>query len=92
MTSTEITTNRTRTSTTEENESTNWPLQQTPIIHNISPRTISGVLNQYNQNAIDWSLNGLIGFGCQNRVIIADTKNSIKVCQSTLLLLHGEDH
>lgn len=55
---------------------------QTPIIHNICPRTISGVLTQSNQNAIHWSSNGLIAFGCHNRVIIADTKKSVKVCQS----------
>jgi hypothetical protein len=78
--SNDLMTNMTKVNTSEEVVNSR-PLQ-TPIIHNISPRTISGVLTQTNQNAIDWSSNGLIAFGSHNRVIVADTKKSVKYCQS----------
>jgi hypothetical protein len=78
--SNDLMTNMTKVNTSEEVVNSR-PLQ-TPIIHNISPRTISGVLTQTNQNAIDWSSNGLIAFGSHNRVIIADTKKCVRYCQS----------
>ncbi|CAG2181711.1 unnamed protein product, partial [Oppiella nova] len=55
---------------------------QKPVIQNISPRTISGVLSQSNQKAIDWSLNGLIAFASYNRVLVVDAIHGLRVCQS----------
>ncbi|CAG2111089.1 unnamed protein product [Medioppia subpectinata] len=55
---------------------------QKPVIQNISPRTISGVLSQWNQKAIDWSLSGLIAIGSHNRVVVVDALHGLKLCQS----------
>ena len=60
---------------------------QKPVIQNISVRTLPGVLSQFNQNSIHWSTNGLIAFGSHNRVIVVDSIESLKVCQSMYLLI-----
>ena len=39
---------------------------------NIISRTLVGHLDQTNRNAIDWSINGVVAYGCQSTVAIVD--------------------
>ena len=55
---------------------------QKPVIQNISPLTITGVLSQSNQNSIEWSVRGFIAFGSHSRVVVVDTLKSLRICQS----------
>lgn len=51
--------------------------------YTITPMTVPGVLSTHNQDAIDWSANGFIAYGCQNVIVIVDTNcTSINYCQS----------
>lgn len=52
--------------------------------YSLSASTIPGILHAQNCGAIDWSLNGLLAYGCQNRVVIVDTKSPLSFCQSLL--------
>lgn len=58
------------------------PTSTAPVIHNIPPRLFHGSLMQSNNNSLDWSWNGLLAFGCQNRVIIVEPRGAGRVCQS----------
>ena len=48
--------------------------------------TITGVLHFQNAGAFDWSVNGFLAYGCQNKVVVLDTNNTMKYCQSMLFL------
>lgn len=50
----------------------------------VSPGTIPGILHFNNNGAIDWSVNGLIAYGCQNHIVIVDTSHSLSYFQSKL--------
>lgn len=56
--------------------------------YHISPSTIPGILHFGNNGAIDWSLNGLIAYGCQNRIVVVDTAGSLSYCTT----LHRHKH
>lgn len=50
----------------------------------ISPSTIPGILHMSNYGAMDWAPNGLIAYGCQNKIIIVDANNSMTYVQCEL--------
>lgn len=50
--------------------------------YTLFPSTISGVLHAQNSGALDWSSNGLIAYGCQNLVVIVDTRPTLSFRQS----------
>jgi hypothetical protein len=39
---------------------------------NIQSRTLVGHLDQSNKNSIDWSLNGVVAYGCHSTIAIFD--------------------
>ena len=49
--------------------------------------TITGVLHIQNAGAFDWSINGFLAYGCQNKIVVLDTNNTMKYCQSKLFCL-----
>ena len=53
--------------------------------YHMSPSTIPGILHFNNFGAIDWSITGLIAYGCQNRIIIVD--KSMSFCQSMKFII-----
>lgn len=42
---------------------------------NLVSRIIPGALNNVNKDAIDWSYQGLIAYGCQSTVVILDPQS-----------------
>lgn len=42
---------------------------------NLVSRIIPGTLNNVNKDAIDWSYQGLIAYGCQSTVVILDPQS-----------------
>ncbi|KAH9517429.1 WD repeat-containing protein 11 [Dermatophagoides farinae] len=56
--------------------------------YTLFPSTISGVLHAQNSGALDWSSNGLIAYGCQNLVVIVDTRPTLSFRQT----LHRHKH
>lgn len=71
----------------DKNESSRIELDEDPLLdykYSLTPLTIPGPLHPQNFGAIDWSINGTIAYGCQNLVIIVDTKPSLVFRQSIL--------
>lgn len=44
-------------------------------IVSVPTRTIHGQLAQGNHDSLEWSWNGLLAFGCQNQVVVAETRD-----------------
>ncbi|KAF7489636.1 WD repeat-containing protein 11 [Sarcoptes scabiei] len=75
----------------DKNESSRIELDEDPLLdykYSLTPLTIPGPLHPQNFGAIDWSINGTIAYGCQNLVIIVDTKPSLVFRQT----LHRHKH
>ncbi|KAI1300015.1 WD repeat-containing protein 11 [Halotydeus destructor] len=53
-----------------------------PEITSVATKTIPGQLAAANANSMSWSCNGLLAFGCQNQVVIADTKEPMAIVQT----------
>ncbi|XP_027197476.2 WD repeat-containing protein 11-like [Dermatophagoides pteronyssinus] len=56
--------------------------------YTLFPSTIPGILHAQNSGALDWSSNGLIAYGCQNLVVIIDSRPTLSFRQT----LHRHKH
>lgn len=52
--------------------------------YSLFPSTIPGILHAQNSGALDWSSNGLLAYGCQNLVVIVDSRPELSFRQSNL--------
>lgn len=55
---------------------------------NLVSRIIPGALNNLNKDAIDWSYQGLLAYGCQSTVVILDPQTFRVKKQKSLNLVH----
>lgn len=63
------------------NKSCSEDTPNSPIIQKISARLIPGTLTTHNKGAIDWGWQSFLAYGCNNHVIIVNTKH-VKVYQT----------
>lgn len=57
-------------------------IRTVPEISSVPTRTLHGQLAMGNHDSLHWSSNGLLAFGCQNQVIVVETREPLKVCQT----------